>query len=114
MSSPLVHIEVTGRDGEKLKAFFSDLFGWEVNSDNPMNYGMIGLGSQVAGGIGAATEGPGAAMFYVRVDDVDASLERAEQLGGSRVWGPMELPAGGKIAHFGDPEGHVVGLFDGM
>ena len=116
MSSPLIHFEVAGKDPAKLQSFFGDLFGWRVDADNAMNYGMVNLGSDdVAGGVGPAPEGqPGHAMFYVGVDDVEAALQKAESLGGSRVFGPMEVPEGPTIAHFADPEGNVVGLFARM
>ena len=115
MSSPLIHFEVAGKDPAKLQGFFGDLFGWQVNADNPMNYGMVNLSDQVGGGIGPAPEGqPGHAMFYVGVDDVEAALQKAEGLGGARVFGPMDVPEGPTIGHFADPEGNVVGLFARM
>jgi predicted enzyme related to lactoylglutathione lyase len=115
MSSPLIHFEVAGKDPAKLQGFFGDLFGWQVNADNPMNYGMVNLSDEVGGGIGSAPEGqPGHAMFYVGVDDVEAAMQKAESLGGSRVFGPMDVPEGPTIGHFADPEGNVVGLFARM
>ena len=115
MSSPLIHFEVAGKDPEKLQSFFGDLFGWQINNDNPMNYGMVNLSDDVGGGVGPAPEGqPGHAIFYVGVEDVEAALQKAESLGGSRVFGPMEVPEGPTIAHFADPEGNVVGLFARM
>ena len=41
MGQPVVHFEVIGKDGVKLQSYYSDLFGWEIDSDNPMNYGMV-------------------------------------------------------------------------
>jgi predicted enzyme related to lactoylglutathione lyase len=115
MSSPFIHFEVAGKDPGKLQSFFGDLFGWKIDANNPMNYGMVNLSDDVAGGIGPAPEGqPGHAMFYVGVDDVEAALAKAESLGGSRVFGPMEVPEGPTIGHFADPEGNVVGLFARM
>jgi len=115
MSSPLIHFEVAGKDAGKLQSFFGDLFGWQIDSNNPMNYGIVNLSDEVGGGIGPAPEGqPGHAMFYVGVDDVEAALQKAESLGGSRVFGPMEVPEGPTIGHFADPEGNVVGLFARM
>ena len=35
---------------------------------------------------------------------------RSRVLGGKAEMGPMEIPAG-KIAHFSDPEGHTLGLW---
>jgi predicted enzyme related to lactoylglutathione lyase len=116
MSSPLIHFEVAGRDGAKLQQFFGEVFGWKINADNPMNYGMVDMGSSdVAGGVGPAPEGSdGHAIFYVGVDDVETSLQKVESLGGKRLFGPMDVPDGPTIAHFADPEGHVVGLFARM
>jgi predicted enzyme related to lactoylglutathione lyase len=115
MSSPLIHFEVAGKDAAKLQSFYGDQFGWQIDANNPMNYGMVNLSGDVGGGIGPAPEGqPGHAMFYVGVDDVEAALQKAESLGGSRVFGPMEVPDGPTIGHFADPEGNVVGLFARM
>lgn len=113
MSSPLIHFEVAGKDPAKLQSFYGDQFGWQIDANNPMNYGIVNLSDDVGGGIGPAPEGqPGHAMFYVAVDDVEAALQKAESLGGSRVFGPMDVPEGPTIGHFADPEGNVVGLFE--
>jgi uncharacterized protein len=115
MSTPLIHFEVAGKDPDKLQGFFGDLFGWQIDANNPMKYGMVNLSRDVGGGIGPAPEGqPGHAMFYVAVDDVEGALQKAESLGGQRVFGPMDVPDGPTIGHFADPEGNVVGLFARM
>ena len=41
MGQAVVHFEVVGKDGGKLQEYYSQLFGWNINSDNPMNYGMV-------------------------------------------------------------------------
>ena len=47
MGQPVVHFEVVGKDGDKLQGYYAELFGWNINSDNPMNYGMVdGEGQQ--------------------------------------------------------------------
>ena len=49
--------------------------------------------------------------FYVGVDDAEAALAKAEELGGARVSGPDEVPGAGiLIGHLKDPEGHLVGV----
>lgn len=118
MANPVVHFEVLGKDGPKLQKFFGDLFGWKINTDNPMSYGLVDTGVEgaIGGGIGGVPEGQpaGVVTFYVQVDDLDAALKRAEQLGGRTVNPPMEVPGGPRLAHFADPEGNVVGLVTGM
>jgi predicted enzyme related to lactoylglutathione lyase len=118
MGQPAVHFEIVGKDAEKLQSYYSDLFGWEINSDNPMNYGMVqregnvsadGIG--IGGGIGPGPDGyPGHLTFYIEVPDVEAALAKAESLGGSRVMGPEKIMDQVEIGLFNDPEGHLVGV----
>ena len=35
MGQPVVHFEVSGRDGPALRAFYSSLFDWRIDADNP-------------------------------------------------------------------------------
>lgn len=120
MGQPVLHFEVIGKDGDKLRAYYADLFGWEFeDAQGPMNYGVVqregntspeGIG--IGGGVGGV-EGDyaGHVTFYVGVPDVEAALTKAESLGGKRLRGPDEVPGQGiVIAHFTDPEGHVIGL----
>jgi predicted enzyme related to lactoylglutathione lyase len=118
MGQPVVHFEVIGKDGQKLQSYYSQLFGWEINADNPMSYGIIqrdgntsddGIG--IGGGIAAAPEGAeGHVTFYVAVPDIEAALAKAESLGGSRIFGPEKVMDELEIGLFNDPEGHVIGL----
>jgi uncharacterized protein len=111
MTTPVVHLEVTGQDGQKLMSFFGDLFGWELDANNPQNYGVGMINDSVGVGVGPAQEGSGASVFYLAVDDVEGTLAKAESLGGSRIMGPMTVPDGPTIGLFTDPEGHMVGVF---
>ena len=121
MGQPVVHFEVIGKDGDKLRNYFSELFGWEIDADNEMGYGLVqregntnpdGVG--VGGGISSGPEGyDGHVTFYVEVPDVEGALARAEELGGSRMMGPDEVMPGLVIGLFADPEGHVVGVLTG-
>jgi predicted enzyme related to lactoylglutathione lyase len=115
--NPVVHFEVLGRDAGALRTFYSEAFGWPVETpdDGPMAYAMVrpeGNGG-INGGIGRAPEGPGHATFYVGVDDLDAALRRVGELGGKTVQPPVQIPGGVAFAYFADPEGHVVGLLRG-
>jgi len=118
MGQPVVHFEVTGKDGKALSGFFSQLFDWDIDANNPMGYGIVDReknlstdGVGIGGGIATGPEGyPGHVTFYVEVPDVEASLAKAEGLGGTRMMGPEEVMEGLIIGLFNDPEGHVIGV----
>lgn len=118
MGQPVVHFEVVGKDGPALQSFYSELFGWNIDTNNPMGYGIVARednvnsdGIGIGGGVGQGPEGyPGHVTFYVEVPDVEAALAQAESLGGTRMMGPDEVMEGLVIGLFTDPEGHTVGL----
>jgi predicted enzyme related to lactoylglutathione lyase len=118
MGQPVVHFEIIGKDGDKLHSYYSELFDWKIDADNPMGYGVVQRdgntnadGAGIGGGIGKGPEGyDGHVTFYVEVPDVEAGLAKAESLGGTRTMGPEKVMEGVEIGLFTDPEGHVVGL----
>jgi predicted enzyme related to lactoylglutathione lyase len=118
MGTPAVAwFEVTGKDGEALRRFYGQLFGWEIqDSGGGDGYGLVAAAEKgIGGGIGAAQGGgEGGLTFYVEVDDPAEYLKKAEELGGQTIVPPTELPQFGlTFAFFADPEGHVVGLSKG-
>jgi len=120
MGQPVVHFEIVGKDGEKLRSYYSELFGWEFGDTvGPTNYAVTPRegntnadGAGVGGGVGTGPEGyDGHVTFYVEVPDVEAALAKAEEMGGSRMMGPEEMgEVGITIGLFTDPEGHVIGV----
>ena len=117
MPNPVTHFEITGKDGEKLKRYYGDLFGWSIDSNNPQNYGIIQPqdGRGAGGGIGSTMEGqPGMVTFYVEVANVPEYLDKVVSLGGKVLMPAMAVPNGPTIALFSDPEGNVVGLAQAM
>jgi hypothetical protein len=112
MGNKVVHFEVAGGDGKKLQAFYGKAFGWNIDANNPMNYGVVaGDDAGIAGGVGpAGPDGTAHVTFYIEVDDLQAALDNIEKLGGKTVNPPMDVPGGPSLAHFSDPEGNFVGL----
>ena len=111
MAHPVIWYEVIGKDSEALSRFYGDLFDWKVDPA-PQNYFMFTPeGDQPSGGIGTdPSGGEGHVTFYVQSDDLQASLDKAESLGGKTIMPPTQPMEGTTIALFADPEGHVVGL----
>ena len=118
MPNPVVHFEIIGKDGKRLQDFYRQLFAWEVNADNPMNYGMVSAQNDrgIGGGIASDGSGNGQARvsFYVEVDDLQAYLDKAERLGGKTIMPPTTIPDMVTLAMFTDPEGNITGMIKGM
>jgi predicted enzyme related to lactoylglutathione lyase len=123
MARPVVHFEVIGKDPDALRHYYGDLFGWTFDTPSPVAqevsdpdaYGFIDLittddGTGIRGGIGGGDAHDSHALFYVGVEDVEAALQRAESLGGTRVMGPARSPNGLVVGHFKDPEGTLIGV----
>jgi predicted enzyme related to lactoylglutathione lyase len=122
MGHPVVHYEIIGRDPERLRAYFGELFGWHFDTSSPVaeavsepdNYGFVSHepadGTGIPGGVGGGARYEAHVIFYVGVPDVEAALAAAERLGGKRQMGPERSPAGLVVGHFTDPEGNLIGV----
>jgi predicted enzyme related to lactoylglutathione lyase len=114
MGAPVIHWEINARDARRVQEFYSDLFGWKVDANNPMNYGLVDTGSKRGpnGGIAQADDNNPApsVTFYVGVDDLQRYLDKAESLGGRTVVPPTEIPGMVTLAMFADPEGNTIGI----
>jgi len=111
MANPVTHFEILGRDGKKTQDFYASLFGWTIDADNPMSYGIVSApeGAGIGGGVAAAQDQP-IVTVYVEVADLDATLKNAESLGGKTIMPPADVPGGPRLAQFADPDGNVIGL----
>jgi uncharacterized protein len=113
MANPVVHFEVVGSDGARLQEFYGSLFGWSINADNPMNYGIVDNGGEgINGGVGQSPDGSRQVTWYVQVSSIDDCLEKAEEMGGTTVMPRTEMDMV-TMAMVADPEGNVVGLVEG-
>jgi uncharacterized protein len=99
--------------GNQLEKFYGELFGWKIDSNNPMKYGIVDTGGGpggINGGVGVTQDGSKRVSIYVQVDNLQATLDKAEKLGGKTILPPTEVPGGPKLAMFADPAGNVTGL----
>ena len=116
MANPVVHWEIGGIDGEKLKEFYDQLFDWEIQHIPEMKYYVCEVGEGgIGGGLFQVDESQGMKPFitvYVQVDDLQAALNKAESLGGKAVCQPTKISdEHGYYAMFTDPDGNLVGLW---
>jgi len=117
MKNGVVHWEIGTTDPAKTGKFYSELFDWDMDHHEGMNYHMAKAAGEgaIGGGIGPLEGGMSPYVtFYVEVEDLQASLDKAVKLGGKQIVPPTEIPGGlGSIAWFADPDGHTIGLWKG-
>lgn len=115
MGAPVVRFEIMGGKGNQLEGFYEELFGWKIDSNNPMKYGMVDTETPrgISGGVGASQDGKNRVSVYIEVEDLDAALTKAEKLGGKTILPPTQVPGGPTLAMFADPAGNVTGLLLG-
>jgi uncharacterized protein len=105
-------------DVEAAKRFYAELLGWEYNpwkaAGSENEYPLIHVGDADHGGVINVDPGHGSGshwVAYIRVDDVDAAVSRAEAEGGSVLVPATEIPEVGRFAVIADPQGAVISPF---
>jgi predicted enzyme related to lactoylglutathione lyase len=114
MRNPVVQFQILSTTPDETARFYSRMFGWKIDSDNPMGYRRIDTGSPagIQGGIWPAP--PQAANFvqlFISTDDVKAAVANAESLGAKLIIPPTKLPEGDELAVMHDPQGMAFGLW---
>ncbi len=108
--------ELITPDIEGAKAFYSELFGWELRDEDmgERTYTIAkSNNTEVAGMMGTPPEAEGMPArwgAYVSVANVDASAASAEKLGGTVIVEPRDIPGVGRICVIADPQGAIISM----
>jgi len=105
--------ELMTTDLQEAKAFYAQLFGWETEDMvfPDMTYSLIKKdGKEIGGGIFAMPDRPAMWSTYVTVNDVDETVQLAEQLGATVLLPPYDIPNVGRISVIKDPQGATINL----
>ena len=116
MGRPVVQWQILAKQPEAAARFYSGLFGWSVNADNPLGYRRIetGAGRGLDGGIWPSPpEGKSFVQLFVEVENAAETVERAVAMGARVVIPPQTLPEGDVLAVLTDPEGIPFGVMQG-
>jgi uncharacterized protein len=113
----LVWNELSSPDLDASSAFYSGLFGWEIApfEGSPTLYLSIKNGGASNGGMRELSP-PGVPphwLVYFGVQDIDAGLAKAQELGGTKLAGPIDIQMA-KIAVVKDPQGALFALYAGL
>jgi predicted enzyme related to lactoylglutathione lyase len=108
----ICHWELQTSNPDKAKKFYESLFGWKLTHEKEMNYVLVDTIEQPGGGLNIVNKvEPSGAILYVQVEDIEATLNKATQLGGKVITPKSAIPNIGFFGIFNDSEGNKVGLF---
>jgi predicted enzyme related to lactoylglutathione lyase len=108
-------------DADAAKKFYGTVAGWGTMpfDGSPTPYDMWTNNGAPLGGVTAINDEMKqhgvvpSWLASVSVKDVDATVKRANELGGKTVAPPMDIPGAGRYAIIADPQGVSIAIFAG-
>lgn len=122
MTGKVVHFEVPYDDADRARAFYRDVFGWQVQPLPELNYTSVLTGPATDQGMPAEPGYIGGGMMQrqgeidrpiitIEVDSMDDALKAVADHGGSQVGEQIPVGQMGIAAYFKDSEGNLMGLW---
>ncbi|MFS0884662.1 VOC family protein [Aeromicrobium sp. 179-A 4D2 NHS] len=111
----ITHIDIPVADTAKAQEFYAGLFGWQIQEypgyeGYPMWQAPNGISG---GGLAPRSEDFTQPRSYVEVDSIDETLAKVTEQGGRVVMERQPISETSWWAIFEDPDGNVVGLYEG-
>lgn len=104
------YIELTVRDVDEAKRFYSAAFGWQFNDYGPEYAGIKGPDGEVGGLAKSAAPRTGGPLVILYSNDLEQSVAAVRKAGGKVVREPYSFP-GGRRFQFTDPSGNELGVW---
>jgi predicted enzyme related to lactoylglutathione lyase len=125
MTGKVVHFEVPFDDADRARAFYADVFGWQIQHMPEMDYHIVQTGPTSDEGMPSEPGFIGGGMFErqadiskpiitIEVDDMTKALASVADHGGKAVGEPMPVGEMGIAAYFTDSEGNLMGLWQSL
>jgi hypothetical protein len=116
MAHPVVHFEIPAQDLERLRKFYSELFGWSIKATPQTgDYLMIDTAAKgvgINGGLITKRHPQQTVINYVMVESVADYAAKVKALGGQVVVPKTAVPTMGYFAVCLDPESNQIGLWE--
>jgi uncharacterized protein len=112
MAHPVIHTEIRSADPDATRSFFVYLFGWKVGSEGAFpGYTFIDTGAEGSPYVAISPRqgDQDEVLFFVAVEDVAATLDKAQRLGGTIIQPAQQVP-GTSYGVFADAQGHRIGV----
>jgi predicted enzyme related to lactoylglutathione lyase len=110
--------ELHTRDADRAKAFYSAVFGWAADDQEygEATYTVFQLGGRGVAGLSPdlPADAPPFWLTYFEVGDCDATVAKAQELGGSATWPAMDMEGVGRFAGLADPNGTQFAVITSM
>jgi len=107
----VTHVEWPAGDADRLQAFLEGLFGWQFeNVMEGMDYRMARTADDEGAAVFPSEKSERSPLVYYDVDDIEASVARARELGGEAD-DKMPVPGMGWFSVCATPEGNRFGLW---
>jgi uncharacterized protein len=125
MTGRVVHFEVPYDDADRARAFYSDVFGWEIEPVPELEYNFVQTGptedtgmptesGYIGGGMFQRQEEVSRPVITIDVDDLTKALATITEHGGAAIGEPQEVGDMGLAAYFTDSEGNLMGLWQSL
>jgi predicted enzyme related to lactoylglutathione lyase len=122
--NPVVHFEMPADDKERMKEFYTNVFGWQMQQYGPeMGDYVVVTTSEVGEDHFPKQRGTINGGFYqksdnnsphpsvvISVDDINESIEKVKKAGGKVLGEPVEIPGIGMYVSFFDTEGNRLSI----
>lgn len=111
-----IWFDLLTEDSRVASDFYSQLFGWRIESDTTVDdYSIIYNGDRPIGGIirHANRDSRAAESIWLAVlsvEDVDAAVTTVREAGGRALEGPIDVEGRGRIAVIEDTAGAAIGI----
>lgn len=116
MADRPVHFEIPVDDPARAAAFYSGVFGWNINEfpGSPSYYGLASTGDSTPGIDGALMQrgqGNEGTRISMSVSSIEEASEKISAGGGKITMGKTPIPGMGYFAVAEDTEGNSIGIF---
>jgi len=112
MGTTIEMFVIAARDGNLAKNFYESLFNWKITDFGPlMQISGAGLNGHILKW--PHKDHPTHVSMYINVANIQECLAKVEEMGGTVILPEMAVPTGGSIAQFVDPDGIIIGVYNG-
>ena len=117
--SSIVHFELTYKNKDLLKDFYSKVFDWKYDTYQPVNYDLIYTKKDqkdpgIDGGFLEDDSFGQKVIITMDVEDIELVIENIKAHGGVLITPIQDMPGIGKFAYFKDPEGTIMGIMESV